>query len=189
MSLTSGNSIRTHVERPVNLKPIAKSSIVALVAAIALAMAFLVEDAQAGTDNTTFAVAVAVNVRCAIAAGSVNFASTYVSGQAGDLDADGTITVSCDPGRKVSIKLSQGIYPAPGSTQNNPLRRMANGANLLNYNLYEDASRTVVWDDRKNAVRTTRVYPYTAIIYGRVFGSQSVTPGYYSDTVVGTVNY
>ncbi len=169
--------------------PINKSAIAAFMAAVALALGAFAEHVTASTDITTFNVAVAVNVRCSISTGAVNFASTYVSGQVAALDAQGTLIVSCDAGRKVSIKLGQGLYRSPGSTDINPLRRMANGVNRLNYNLYEDAARTVVWDNRNNAVRTTRVYPFTAIIYGRIPGSQSVTPGYYSDTVVATVNY
>ncbi len=171
------------------LTSIAKSSIVATLAAVALAWTSLADNATASTDFTVMNVAVAVNVRCSVTAGSVNFASTYVSGQVANLDAEGIIIVSCDAGRKVNIKLNQGLNPAPGSTDNSPLRRMANGPNLLTYNLYEDVARTVVWDNRKNSVRSTRVYPFTAIIYGRIPGSQMVTPGYYSDTVVGTVNY
>lgn len=169
---------------------LAKSSIATLVVAIALAwVAFAREDAEAASDFTTFSVSVAVDVRCTISTGAVNFPSTYVSGQVANVDAQGSLVVNCDPGRRVNIKLSQGLYPAPGSTNNNPLRRMANGANYLNYNLYEDAARTVVWDNRHNAVKTTRIFPFTAIVYGRIFGSQTVTPGYYSDTVIGTVNY
>ncbi len=169
--------------------PSAKSSIAALVAAVALAWVGFFEMATADMDVTTMNVAVAVTVRCSIATGAVNFPGAYTSGQLAALDATGTVIVNCDPGRKVSIKLGQGLYPAPGSTDNSPRRRMANGANRINYNLYEDAARTVVWDNRNNAVRTTRVYPYTATIYGRIPGSQTVNPGYYSDTVVGTVNY
>lgn len=172
-----------------NVATLAKSSMTALVVAVALAWVAFVHDAEAGTDFTSFSVAVAVDVRCSISTGAVNFPSTYVSGQVANVDAQGSLVVNCDPGRKVSIKLGQGMYPAPGSNNNLPLRRMANGAQRLNYNLYEDAARTVIWDNRNNAVRTTRIFPYTAIIYGRIFGSQSVTPGYYSDTVVGTVNY
>jgi spore coat protein U-like protein len=66
---------------------------------------------------------------------------------------------------------------------------MSNGTSYLNYNLYEDAARSQVWDNRSNAVKTTRVFPYTATVYGRIPGSQDVEPGVYSDTVVTTVFY
>jgi spore coat protein U-like protein len=173
----------------VNISPIAKSSIAALLAAVALVWAGFSEQAAADIDVTTLSVAVAVDVRCVISSGSVNFGGTYNPGQLTPHDGQGIVIVQCDPGRKVSIKLGQGLYPAPGSTDNSPLRRMAHGTARLDYNLYEDAARTIVWDNRNNAVRTTRIYPFSAIIYGRIPALQIVPQGYYSDTVVSTVNY
>ena len=165
------------------------STIAALLAVIVLVFVSASEPVEAGTQDTSLNVAVAVTVRCSITAGSLNFGSNYVYGQAADLDGATTVVVNCDAGRKVAVKLGQGLYPAPGSTDNNPRRRMQNAGTYLNYNLYEDAARTLVWDNRSNAVKTTRVFPYTATVYGRIPGLQSVVPGVYSDTVVATVYY
>ncbi len=168
--------------------PSAKSSIAALVVAVALALG-LRESATAASTSTPLSVAVAVNIRCSIVTGTMNFSGAYVSNQPTAMDAQTSVTVACDAGRKVSIRMGQGLYPAPASTDVNPLRRMANGSYRLTYQLYEDAARTTVWDNRSNAVRTTRAFPYTATIYGRIPGSQTVTAGTYSDTVVATVYY
>jgi spore coat protein U-like protein len=172
------------------LSTVARSTIGALVASVVLAFLLTtVSFVDANTDTANLAVSAAVNVRCNVAVGTLSFGSTYVSGQAASLDSETTVVVGCDPGRKVAIKMSQGLYPAPGSTDNNPRRRMQNGAYFLDYNLYEDAARTKVWDNRSNAIKTTRVFPYTATIYGRIPGSQLAYPGTYTDTVIATVFY
>jgi spore coat protein U-like protein len=178
------------VERKVGLSTVARSTIGALAASVVLAFLLTtVSFVGANTDNANLSVSAAVNVRCSVAVGTLNFGSTYVSGQAAPLDSASVVVVSCDPGRKVAIKMGQGLHPAPGSTDNNPRRRMQNGANFLDYNLYEDAGRTQVWDNRSNSVKTTRVFPYTATIYGRIPGSQLAYPGTYTDTVIATVFY
>lgn len=187
--MRKSRGVGTSVEHLVNIKPRAKSSIAALVAAIALALVPLVEDATALTETTTLNVAAAVDVRCTIVVGTLTFTGEYISNQPVPLDAQSTVAVACEAGRKVSIKMGQGLYPAPGSTNNNPLRRMANGSHRLTYQIYEDAAHTVVWDNRLNAVKTTRVFPYVTTIYGRIPALQTVSPGTYSDTVVATVIY
>ena len=173
-----------------NLTSIAKSSIATVLVAVALALAVLVRPATAGTSAANLNIAVAVNTRCSMATGPVNFGTNYVSGQAGPQDSEGMLIVNCDAGRKVSIKLGQGLYPAAGSNVNLPKRRMYNGTGgYMGYQLYEDAARIDVWNNRPNDVRTLRVFPYVARIYGRIPGLQMVYPGAYSDTVVATVIY
>ena len=165
------------------------STIAALWVTIVLVFVMAREHAEAATRTTPMNIAAVVGARCSIAVSPLNFSTDYRAGQAAPVDSAATVVVNCDAGRKVAIKMGQGLYPAPGSTDNNPLRRMSNGTSYLNYNLFEDAARTQVWDNRSNAVKTTRVFPYSVIVYGRIFGSQDVEPGAYSDTVVATVHY
>jgi spore coat protein U-like protein len=168
---------------------VAKPTIIALLAMVVLALAAAHEHASAFTSNTNLNVGVAVEVRCSVVTGDLAFGSSYVSGQVADLDTVSTVIVNCDPGRKVAIKMGQGLHPAPGSSDNNPRRRMQNGPYYLDYNIYEDATYTTVWDNRSNAIKTTRVFPYTATVYGRIPGGQAASPGTYSDTVITTVHY
>jgi spore coat protein U-like protein len=176
------------VELLVKFVTIISSTIAALVVAVVLAFV-AAERAEAFTSSSSFGLAVAVNVRCAIAAGGLNFGSAYVSGQAAPVDGAAQVVVVCDEGRRVSLKMGQGLHPAPGSTDNNPLRRMRNGSYYATYQLYEDAVHTLIWDNRGNDVKTTRVFPYTATVYGRIPGLQTVSPGVYSDTIVATVHF
>ena len=66
---------------------------------------------------------------------------------------------------------------------------------MLNYNLYQNAARTLIWGDGSpptvtvSGVRTTRGRPtfYNYPIYGRIFANQSPNPGAYVDNIVVTV--
>jgi len=165
-----------------------RSAIAAGLAAIVLLLAGDSDHAQALTTRT-LGVGVRVDTRCQIVANGLHFPDTYVALQVAPLDAVTNLVVDCDPGRKASIRLDQGVNPSPGSTPKNPLRRMRSGAtaNYLSYNLYEDAARTIVWDDARPGVMTSRSWPVTIPVYGRIDGGQAVIPGLYEDVVVANL--
>lgn len=64
----------------------------------------------------------------------------------------------------------------------------------LNYNLYSDAARTIIWGDgtgRTSPVYISRVRAFRPVrltVYGRLFAGQDVSVGNYTDTVILTVN-
>jgi spore coat protein U-like protein len=74
---------------------------------------------------------------------------------------------------------------------------MTNGASLLNYNLYTDATRTAVWGDGTGGTAvvsikyslppagTTQTDTHT--VYGRAFAGQVVSVGSYLDTITVTL--
>jgi spore coat protein U-like protein len=76
-------------------------------------------------------------------------------------------------------------------------RAMTNGASLLNYNLYTDATRTAVWGDGTGGTAvvsikyslppagTTQTDTHT--VYGRAFAGQVVSVGSYLDTITVTL--
>ena len=83
-------------------------------------------------------------------------------------------------------------------------RQMANGANRLNYNLYTDAARSIVWGNGTAGTSTvsalalqsngsflnpnaSRGYSLTA--YGRIPAGLSVPSGSYSDTITVTITF
>lgn len=109
------------------------------------------------------------------------------------LDSTGDVTVHCTSvgvSDLVEIELSTG---AGASYAPRTLARAGGGE--LNYNLYLNAGRSVVWGDGTGS--TSVVGPYTPPddaddvinIYGRVPAGQDVEGGVYSDTVVVTINY
>ena len=119
-------------------------------------------------------------------------------------DTQTAMTVTCtrsnvpggpqDP--RVTITVGVGASQTSGSIQNRQLGRAGGGA-VLNYNVYLDSGRLSVWGNSPgiDTVSQTLNIPNkatrTAIFtfYGRVFARQDVTPGFYNDSLLVTVNY
>src|SRR5437868_6080735 len=76
---------------------------------------------------------------CTIAAQPVFFGS-YNPLSAQSVDSTGNVSVVCLPAAAYNVSLSPGSGPYASRT-------LANGSYRLNYNLYTDAARTVVWGD------------------------------------------
>ena len=121
-------------------------------------------------------------VTCGVNSAGVAFGNydTFISTP---LDGVGTIAVNCDVSTTFTVALSAGT----GSfTQ----RQMTAGPSQLGYNLYTDATRTIVWGDgiSGNTVSATGT-SVDLSIYGRVPDGQNVAAGVYSDSIVITVSY
>ena len=82
---------------------------------------------------------------CVVNSPGVNFGSYDVFSNL-SLDSTGNVSVVCDVSTPYSISLS----PGGGSYVS---RAMASGGHSLNYNLYTDATRTVVWGTVPPALR------------------------------------
>lgn len=109
---------------------------------------------------------------------------------ASPVDAAGSITYTCSgaqTGDTVVIQLSRG-GSATWAT-----RTMQFGGHALNYGLFLDAARTILWGDGTSG--TSRYGPaaapmsgsVTVPIYGRIPAHQNVGAGAYSDTIVATI--
>ncbi len=124
---------------------------------------------------------------CTISAKPVNFGE-YDTHSTRPLDGLGTISYICGPvpgkgaARNVRIEISEG---STGSFD----RALANGSELLPYNLYLDASHTHVWGDGSDS---TDYYfnphpPNFKIVrvpvYARIPPLQDATTGEYADIV------
>lgn len=122
---------------------------------------------------------------------------TYNPFAFGNTDSTSSVQVKCGGVVGLLIPFSIGLSAGGGSYAN---RRMANGANLLYYNLYTDASYTSVWGDGTGSTQLpassvtldalglapTQLYT----IYGRLPGRQlTAVPGAYADTLNVTVTY
>jgi spore coat protein U-like protein len=116
---------------------------------------------------------------------SVVFGS-YDSLSSHSLDSAGSVTVSCDAGDSFSIALSSGQGTFLG-------RQMVGGSNVMMYNLFTDAQRSVIWGDGTNGTvvvsgsgsGTSVIYT----VYGRIPGGQNLPAGAYSDSIVVTLNF
>lgn len=110
------------------------------------------------------------------------------------LDTTGQVQFVCVGGgagsfnnRPVTVQLSQG-----GSNSFTP-RQMSSGSDRLNYNLYLDANRSIIWGDGTGG--TQQRGPFipgnnvvnTLTIYGRIPAQQWVAPGLYTDSLRITI--
>ncbi|MCX7982833.1 MAG: spore coat U domain-containing protein [Syntrophales bacterium] len=106
------------------------------------------------------------------------------------VDSQGIITITCNTNERTTTA----IGPSPNSGGFNPRKmKQTGGSELLNYNLYTDASRSTIWGDGTGGTRTVtqRVNRTTVnlTVYGRIPAGQDVSVGQYSDILVITVNY
>lgn len=132
---------------------------------------------------------------CSVSATALTFGS-YDPSSATARDSTGTITVTCTA-TVLGISASWDILLSTGSSPSFTPRRMFNGGNSMQYNLYTNPARTQVWGDGSGGtakvsdsqlvVVGTTQYSYTA--YGRIPALQNLGPGTYTDTITVTLNY
>ena len=106
----------------------------------------------------------------------------------------GTLSVSCNnPANRampVAISINSG-----GSGSFNPRQLRATiGTDRLNYYLFTDPSRTVIWGDGTGGTSTvvntvSKSAPWNASIYGSLPQRQNVRAGSYADAIVVTVSW
>jgi spore coat protein U-like protein len=165
-----------------------------LAAAVATATAMtLAPVADAATETANLSVTATVAANCTISTAPVAFGAydPVTAHASADLDASGTVIVTCTSGASTGITLDQGANADAGSSDAAPLRRMADGGNFLSYSLFADAGRTTVWG---NTVGTQVAHTGTGAVtnltvYGRVAGGQNAPIGSYADTVTATVTF
>jgi spore coat protein U-like protein len=99
-----------------------------------------------------------------------------------DATAIGELAVQCTPGATHAVELGA------GNNHNGSTRRMTNGTDFLEYDLYQDGAHTILWATGADG------WDYTEQGTGEVLGVQGLLPknqavptGNYSDTVVATI--
>lgn len=158
-----------------------------LLATSAVALAALATPAAAQSATATFQVSASVVKTCTIGATPIDFGSYDPVGANDTTPADqtGTVTIRCTRGTSWSVALGQGSNFSGG-------RRMLDGVSgeYLTYELFSDASRTVVWDAAapQTGVAANRS-PLALTVYGQVPAGQDAVEGSYLDTVDATINF
>ena len=117
-------------------------------------------------------------------ASGVNFGNYDVFNGA-TTTANGTLTFNCTGvgpgGDSVTIALNRGLH-SPVL----PNRNMANGAQLLSYNLYTNAALTIIWGNGNHGtveygpITAFDSTPVTVTIYGAIPAGQDLTAGSYT---------
>jgi spore coat protein U-like protein len=146
-------------------------------------------DAYAQTATANLNVSANVAEKCTISTLSVNFGAydPIQNHLVIALDQTGSVIIRCTQGATASIGLDLGDNASGG------VRRMADGANLLTYELYIDSGRTQVWGNAApnwfTPPAAPNAAPRTFTVYGRIPPAQDVPPGNYADIVEATVNF
>ena len=131
---------------------------------------------------------------CTMGVTPINF-GTYDTFSSTPLDAVGTITVNCT-GDVNRADVTLGVSSNPGGFNPRRMKR-SGGIDLLDYNIYTDVTRTVIFGDGAGGTtkierikRTGKPEPWSdsISIYGRIPPGQDVSAGTYSDALTATVN-
>lgn len=143
-----------------------------------------------GSISQFFTVTATILAECNVSTSPLNFGGyDPVSGnKTTPLDATTVVNVFCTAQTAVSVALDNGQW-VTGST-----RRLKSAAgNFLNYEMYKDSGRSVVWNatSTNNGTSTSKSIPINSgfTVYGRVPAGQDIPAGSYGDTVTVTVNY
>jgi spore coat protein U-like protein len=122
--------------------------------------------------------------------GGVSFGS-YDALNASPLDQTGSMTYECN----ILFVGTVTVDLSPGGSGTYFSRQMQKGADSLQYNLYLDATRLLIWGNgtggtsRYGPVLPLLGLPNTLTIYGRIPARQASPIGAYTDTVVATINF
>ena len=128
---------------------------------------------------------------CLISAEDMNF-GTFELNDTTDQQTTSDILVRCTNGTGYSVALSTGS----GSYTN---RELLNGSDKLLYNLYTNATYSVVWgDDTGDTDKVSGLGTGMGIanlqtlkVHGRILGSENLgaKPGAYTSNIVATITY
>jgi spore coat protein U-like protein len=133
--------------------------------------------------------------QCTINTSSMSFGSYDVFSNL-PLDSAGTVSVNCT---KNVVKANVTLSASSASGIFNPRRmKRSGGSDLLDYNIFLDVSRAVIFGngsggtsiiDLKRPTGPPAPWFQNINIYGRIFPGQDVSVGSYSDILTVTVNF
>ncbi|WP_231395011.1 spore coat U domain-containing protein [Herbaspirillum sp. AP02] len=143
-------------------------------------------DALAVSTTGQLDISAIVPTQCVVQSAALPF-GVYSSGA---LQQNAQIGVACSAGTSYTVSLDAGTG-AGGNVASRKLST-ADGANSLNYGLYQDAARTRTWGNSSGSETVTGVGTGTAQnlpVYGYIPAGQTVRAGSYSDVVAITLSY
>jgi spore coat protein U-like protein len=141
---------------------------------------------SAATQSANLTVTATVTASCSVSNTTLAFGG-YNTTSPANVDQNATLQVACTKGTTATVGLDEGSHASGGA------RRMSNGTDFLTYQLYKEAARTNVWgnsgSDLVSLAAASSNASQSLTVYGRVPGSQDVSIGSYSDTVLVTVTF
>jgi spore coat protein U-like protein len=149
---------------------------------------------SAGSATSAFRVTATLDPTCTIQTTPATFGhyNPLTTNAKQPLDVNSTVTITCSKGMVTTIALDRGQYgdKARGTTR---AMKHASADEYLSYDLYQDVYRATLWGTAGQNIFVPPIAPdtnpRTFLIFGRIFPSQDVMAGDYSDTVVAIVNF
>ena len=138
--------------------------------------------AHAVTATSQFNAQITIQADCVVSSpnvldfGTVGLLNTNV-------DTTMDFTVECTNGTAYTIAMDN------GANASGTINRMTNGSEFVEYEIYQDAARSVVWDTTSTLAATGTGDPQTFTVYGRVPPQTTPSADTYVDTVTITVTY
>jgi spore coat protein U-like protein len=142
----------------------------------------------------------AASADCTVSVGGVAFGLYDQLATTPD-DSTGSVTVTCVNTGPANTTVNYSVALSTGASGAYSQRYMKAGTPALNYNLYRDAARTIVWGNGGGGTSlitgTLTVGPgvgngtrsTTHTVYGRATAQQDAAPGTYSDSIVLTLSF
>ena len=159
---------------------------ICLLAIPAAALAY-VSPAAASTVSGTLSVSLTIQATCTVASSSaVAFGTSGLLNS--NADNTGTLGVQCSNTTPYVVALDAGA----GTGATTTVRKLTNGAATVNYALYRDSARTLIWGNTSGTdtlAGTGNGSVQSLTVYGRVPVQSTPAPGSYADTVNVTVTY
>lgn len=128
-------------------------------------------------------------VSCTVNSSGLNFGSFNVLTD-NTADSTGTVSVDCDASTSYTIALSQ------GNSGSFTVRKMTKGSDILEYNLYTDATYQTIWGNGVGGNMivfgsTSDTLPTNHTVYGRISlnTQRAAVSGSYNDSIIITVTY
>lgn len=130
---------------------------------------------------------------CSVSTTPVNFINYDVFSPSPGYST-GIVLITCNAPAQNPLTVNISINSGGSGTFNPRQMRAATGSDRLNYYLFTDASRTVIWGDGTSGTSTvtnlvTKNVPWNATIFGMLPPRQNLSAGNYRDTLLVTVNW
>ena len=144
-------------------------------------------EVSAASSSARFQVSATAVDSCIIAAND-HALGTYDPLLSNPTDATSAITVTCT----IDILYNIGLDAGSGAGATIGMRRMMKGPEGMNYSLYRDAARLLIWGNSVGSDTVAGVgtgIPVDHTVYSRIPPKQTVRGGSYVDTITVTLNY
>lgn len=150
---------------------------------------FGASNAYAGSTTSSMAVSATVSASCAITS-TTAMAFGAITASSLPANATGTVVFSCTTGT------SWMVFGDTGQHASASQRRLSDGTNFMNYNVYSDSGRTAAFPTSLGTLGSGNTggsgtgSSQTLTLYGQIpAGTVLPPPGSYSDSVTLTLNW